>query len=129
MPSFLLGKNKILVFSYFSMEILTTSTSNQSLKIIPRADASSPTLSLYDKSTRTTSTVSVVKTSEDDYMVLTGTFSLKEGNQYTFRVKDGSTEIYRGLIFCTDQSDLDKYFANSGEYVEEDSYDNDFVVI
>ena len=124
MPSFLLGKNKILVFSYFSMEILTTSTSNQSLKIIPRADASSPTLSLYDKSTRT-----VVKTSEDDYMVLTGTFSLKEGNQYTFRVKDGSTEIYRGLIFCTDQSDLDKYFANSGEYVEEDSYDNDFVVI
>jgi hypothetical protein len=111
------------------MEILTTSTSNQSLKIIPRADASSPTLSLYDKSTRTTSTVSVVKTSEDDYMVLTGTFSLKEGNQYTFRVKDGSTEIYRGLIFCTDQNNLDKYFANSGEYVEEDSYDNDFVVI
>lgn len=129
MPSFLLGKNKILVFSYFSMEILTTSTSNQSLKIIPRADASSPTLSLYDKSTRTTSTISVSKTTEDDYMVLTGTFSLKEGNQYTFRVKDGSTEIYRGLIFCTDQTDLDKYFSNSGEYVEEDSYDNDFVVI
>ena len=111
------------------MEILTTSTSNQSLKIVPRSDASSPTLSLTDKSTRTTSTVSVSKTSQGDYMVLTGTFSLKEGNQYTFRVKDGSTEIYRGLIFCTDQSNLDKYFANSGEYVEEDSYDNDFVII
>ena len=111
------------------MEILTTSTSNQSLKIVPRTDASSPTLSLTDKSTRTTSTVSVSKTSEGDYMVLTGTFSLKEGNQYAFRVKDGSTEIYRGLIFCTDQSNLDKYFANSGEYVEEESYDNDFVII
>ena len=111
------------------MEILTTSTSNQSLTIVPRVDASSPTLSLTDKSTRTTSAVSVSKTSQGDYMVLTGTFSLKEGNQYTFRVKDGSTEIYRGLIFCTDQSNLDKYFANSGEYVEEDSYDNDFVII
>ena len=111
------------------MEILTTSTDSQSLKIITRADASSPTLSLTDKSTRTTSDVSISKTSESDYMVLTGTFSLKEGNQYTYRVKDGSTEIYRGLIFCTDQTGLDKYFANTGEYVEEDSYDNDFVII
>lgn len=111
------------------MEILTTSTDSQSLKIITRADASSPTLSLTDKSTRTTSDVSVSKTSESDYMVLTGTFSLKEGNQYTYRVKDGSTEIYRGLIFCTDQTGLDKYFANTGEYVQEDSYDNDFVII
>lgn len=111
------------------MEILTTSTDSQSLKIITRADASSPTLSLTDKSTRTTSDVSVSKTSESDYMVLTGTFSLKEGNQYTYRVKDGSKEIYRGLIFCTDQTGLDKYFANTGEYVEEDSYDNDFVII
>jgi hypothetical protein len=111
------------------MEILTTSTDSQSLKIVTRADASSPTLSLTDKSTRTTSDISVSKTLEDDYMVLTGTFSLKEGNQYTYRVKDGSTEIYRGLIFCTDQTGLDKYFANTGEYVEEDSYDNDFVII
>jgi hypothetical protein len=111
------------------MEILTTSTDSQSLKIVTRADASSPTLSLTDKSTRTTSDVSVSKTLEDDYMVLTGAFSLKEGNQYTYRVKDGSTEIYRGLIFCTDQTGLDKYFANTGEYVEEDSYDNDFVII
>jgi len=111
------------------MEILTTSTGDQTLKFIPRADASSPTLSLYDKTTRTTSSVTVTKTTVQDYMVLTGAFSLKEGNHYTFRVKDGSTEIYRGLIFCTDQSNLDRYFANNGEYIEEDSYDNDFVII
>jgi len=111
------------------MKILTTSTDNQSIKIIARSDASSPTLSLTNKSTRKTSTVSVTKTSDGDYMVLTGTFSLKEGVTYSFTVKDGSTEIYRGLIFCTDQSDLDKYFVNSGEYTQEDSYDNDFVII
>ena len=128
MPSSI-QKNNLLPLDYFSMEVLTTSTNNQSLKIIPRADASSPTLSLTDKSTRTTSTVSVSKSTSDDYMVLTGAFSLKEGNQYGFRVKDGSTEIYRGLIFCTDQSNLDKYFINNGEYTEETSYDNDYVII
>ena len=111
------------------MHILTTATDNQSIKIVPRTNASSPTLSLTDKTKRTTSTVSVTKTSDGDYMVLTGAFSLKEGSQYSFKVKDGSTIIYRGLIFCTDQADLDKYFINKDEYVTVDSYDNDFVVL
>lgn len=111
------------------MHILTTATDNQSIKLVPRTDASSPTLSLTDKTKRTTSTVSVTKTSDGDYMVLTGAFSLKEGSQYSFKVKDGSTVIYRGLIFCTDQTDLDKYFINKDEYVTADSYDNDFVVL
>lgn len=111
------------------MKILTTSTDDQSIKIITRSDASSPTLSLTNKSTGTTSTVSVSKTTSGDYMVLTGSFSLKEGVLYAFKVKDGSTDIYRGLIFCTDQSNLDRYFINDGEYTEEDSYDNDYVII
>lgn len=111
------------------MHILTTSTDNQSIKLVPRTNASSPTLSLTDKTKRTTSTVSVTKTSDGDYMVLTGAFSLKEGSQYSFKVKDGSTVIYKGLIFCTDQTDLDKYFINKDEYVTANSYDNDFVVL
>lgn len=111
------------------MHVLTTSTNSQSLKIVPRKDVSSPTLSLTDKMKRTTSTIAVTKTSDGDYMVLTGTFSLTDGDQYTFRVKDGSEEIYRGLILCTDQTDLDNFFVNKDEYVEEDSYDNDFVIL
>jgi hypothetical protein len=111
------------------MEILTTSTAEQSIRIIPRADAISPTLSLTDKSTRTTSAITVTKTTEEDFMVLAGTFALSEGNQYSFVVKDGIVEIYRGLIFCTDQVNLDKYFINEGEYKSDDSYDNDFVII
>lgn len=111
------------------MEILTTSTAEQSIRIIPRADATSPTLSLTDKSTRTTSDITVTKTTEEDFMVLAGTFALLEGNQYSFVVKDGVVEIYRGLIFCTDQVNLDKYFINEGEYKSDESYDNDFVII
>lgn len=111
------------------MHVLTTSTDSQSLKIVPRKDSSSPTLSITDKVKRTTSTVSITKTDDGDYMVLTGSFSLKKDSQYSFRVKDGSEEIYRGLIFCTDQTDLDKYFINKDEYVTESSYDNDFVIL
>lgn len=111
------------------MEILTTSSGSQSIYIAPRKDAISPTLTLKNKSTRKTSTVSVTKGIDGEFMRLTGIFSLKEGEQYSFTVKDGSDIIYRGLIFCTDQTELDKYFINKDEYVSEDSYDNDFVFI
>lgn len=111
------------------MHILSTSTDSQSIKLVPRKDATSPTLSLTDKTKRTTSTVSVTKTADGDYMVLSGSFSLKEGSQYSFKVKDGSEVIYKGLIFCTDQTDLDKFFVNKDEYVTESSYDNDFVIL
>jgi hypothetical protein len=121
--------NNLLLLSLLGMEILTTSTSNQSFKIIPRVDAGSPTFSLYDKSKRKTSTVSVTSSISGGYMTLTGSFSLEEGNQYGFTVKDGSTIIYRGIIFCTDQTNLDRYTVNSGEYTHETSHDNEFVVI
>jgi hypothetical protein len=111
------------------MHILTTSTESQSIKIVPRKDATSPTLSLTDKTKRTTSTVSVSKTDDGDLMVLSGSFSLKEGSQYSFKVKDGSDELYKGIIFCTDQTDFDNYFINKDEYVTQDSYDNDFVIL
>jgi hypothetical protein len=122
-------KNKIISLSYLGMEILTTSTSSQSLKIVPRKDVSSPTFILKDKSTRTESTITVTKTTDGDYMVLSAVFSLKEGSQYSFKVKDGLEEIYRGLIFCTDQTNLDNYSVNKDEYVSESTYNNDFVII
>ena len=111
------------------MHILTTTSSSQSLKIIARSDASSPTLTLTDKTKRKDSTVAVTKTTNGGYMELSGSFSLVEGSQYGFRVKDGSTEIYRGLIFCTDQTDLDKYFINKDEYTSNQDHDNEFIVI
>lgn len=121
--------NNLASTYYFSMEILNTSSVNQSIKIVPRKDVSSPTFHLKNKSTRTTSTISVTKTTEGEFMKLTGIFNLKEGEQYSFDVKDGTDIIYNGMIFCTDQTDLDKYFINNNEYISEDSYDNDFVFI
>jgi predicted small secreted protein len=111
------------------MHLLTTSIAAQQLKIVPRQDASSVTLELTDKTQFTTSTVSVSKTSSDPFMILSGSFSLVENRSYSFEVKDGSEVIYRGLIFCTDQTDGEKFFVQDGDYTSETSYDNEYVIL
>jgi len=113
------------------MDILPTS-GTQELKIIPRKDADSPVIKLTDKATRTTATVTPTKSVDGDYMVLNGDFTLTEDNLYTYRVEVSASddeEIYRGLIYCSDQASLDKYFINKDEYTEEDSFDNEYIFI
>jgi len=111
------------------MIILTTSTDAQTFKIIPRSAPSSVTFELTDKSKRTTSAVSVTVSNSNGYMSITGTFSLIANRFYSFIVKDGSTIIYRGSIFCTDQTDYNVFDVHSGDYTTENSYDNDFVIL
>jgi len=111
------------------MIILTTSTDAQTFKIIPRSAPSSVTFELTDKSKRTTSTVSVTVSNSNGYMSITGTFSLIANRFYSFIVKDGSTIIYRGSIFCTDQTDYNVFDVHSGDYTTANSYDNDFVIL
>jgi predicted small secreted protein len=111
------------------MHILTTSTDAQTLQIVPRSDASSPTFELTDKSKNTTSTISVSKTASTPFMTLSGSFSLVQNRFYSFAVKDGSDVIYKGLIFCTDQTDYNKFDVHKDDYVVEDSYDNEYVIL
>jgi|TARA_R100000231_G_scaffold40384_1_gene35211 hypothetical protein len=111
------------------MIILTTSTDAQTFKIIPRSAPSSVTFELTDKSKRTTSTVSVTVSNSNGYMSINGTFGLVANRFYSFIVKDGNTIIYRGSIFCTDQTDYNVFDVHSGDYTTENSYDNDFVII
>jgi hypothetical protein len=113
------------------MDILPT-TGTQELKIIPRKDAESPVIRITDKATRTTSTITPTKSDDGDYMVLNGDFSLTEDSLYTYRVElsiSDNEEIYRGLIYCSNQTSLDKYFINKDEYIEESSFDNEYVII
>jgi hypothetical protein len=113
------------------MEILTPS-GEQNLRIIPRQDADDPVVKLTNKDTRVTTTVTPTKTTEQDYMVLTADYGLSEDTLYRYVVElasDDETEIYRGLIYCTSQEDLDKYFVSKDEYVEEESFDNEFIIL
>ena len=109
------------------MVILTTSTDAQSFKVIPRSTPSSVTFQLTDKSKRTTSAVSVTVANSNGYMTLTGSFSLVEDRFYSFVIKSGSTIIYRGSIFCTDQT-ISTYTINKDVYTENVTT-NEYVVI
>jgi len=81
---------------------------------------------LTDKSRNTTSTISVSKIASTPFMQLSGSFQLVENRMYSFEVKDGTDVVYKGLIFCTDQSDYSKYDTSEGEYTVEDSFNNEF---
>ena len=59
---------------------------------------------------------------------------LKEGHFYDMTLKkvDG-TIIYKDKIFCTDQpidqTQDQEYTINSGEYISDTTYDNDFIIL
>ena len=111
------------------MKILTT-TSIQTIKFIPRELVSSVTLTLTNKNTRTSSTVSVVVSNSNGYMSLTGSFSLIENTNYSMEVTKASGDvIYRDTIFCTNQTDFDKFDVHKNDYVTEDTFDNEFIVL
>ena len=111
------------------MKILTT-TSIQTIKFIPRELVSSATLTLTNKNTRTSSTVSVGVSNSNGYMSLTGSFSLIENTNYSMEVTKASGDvIYRDTIFCTNQTDLDKFDVHKNDYVTEDTFDNEFIVL
>jgi hypothetical protein len=122
--------NKLSLWSYLgTMHILQVSDSSQSIVIVPRSFPSSVTLQLIDESKNTTATPSVSVASADGFMTITGTFSLVNGRYYGLKVLDGSTLIYRDRVFVTSQTEYDKFTVNQNVYTEEQSYDNEFILL
>lgn len=133
------------------MIILTTSTAEQTIRIIPRQYPDDVTLILRDDSTNTevTYTLESMEWENTDevwetvdmnwnsaggyyedkgYLVIQNEYALTENRFYDLTIKEGSSVIYKDKIFCTDQTIAD-YSVNNGEYVTEDSYDNDYIII
>lgn len=111
------------------MHILKVLATAQSIVIVPRSFPGSVTLKLIDESKNTTATPSVSVSSVDGFMTLTGTFSLVEGRYYGLEVFDGSNLIYRDRVFVTPQTEFDKFTVNQNIYTEEQSYNNEFILL
>ena len=119
------------------MHILTTSTSSQTIKVVPRESVDNVEVLLTDKSER--KYISYIDDNcwtVDGILTMTvqleGSNQLIEGRYYSLTVKDRDNEnnvVYKGMVFCTDQTDYNKYETSKGDYVVEDSYDNEFVII
>ena len=124
------------------MKILTTSASQQTIDIIPRAFLSSYKLVVKDEAANEeVFNGEVTAAAFDNYRQLQVTFDpvLKEGRYYTMEVRNRLVETliyYKDKIFCTDQTinqDNNNYYdINNGQYDFDDtsgSHDNDYIIL
>jgi hypothetical protein len=140
------------------MIILSTSTTAQSLSVIPRSYASIFSVVVRDDSTNIPITYNIYDgVTSGNYLNFNNAFSLVEGHFYDIELyygdyerrveEDGgtlesvqcntlfndSTSIYKDRIFCTDQ-DIDQttnnhYELNEGQYTTYNGSNNDYIVI
>lgn len=141
------------------MIILKTSSTAQTLSVIPREYVATFSMDIRDDSTNVTKIYEVTTaTTVGNYLVFNNTFNpvLVEGHFYDLRLyidyniwntnfnlweaettkwNETNTfvsEIFSDRIFCTDQTIDQKkneyYELNQGQYVYNNSYDNDYIV-
>lgn len=102
----------------------STACAQQSLN-----DLDGVTLYLTNENTNTTATINPTITESNGYMSLSAEFSLVSGTFYGMKIFKGSNLIYRDRAFVTSQTEFDKYTVNQSVYTEEDSYNNEFIVL
>ena len=72
-------------------------------------------------------TYNITATQDGIYLSFDTVVTLKEGQFYTLTVLDDTREVYRGRIFCTNQT-VSEYTINKDTYKEVKT-NNDFVTI
>ena len=111
------------------MIILTTTTNAQELKFIPREYKAS-SIVITDQDTNKPVTYAGLTFTKDKYYLKGNvTFSpvLVEGRFYTLKVLDGTSIVYRDMLFCTDQA-VSTYTINKDVYTKNVTT-NEYVVI
>lgn len=108
------------------MIILTTDTTPQIFRFIPRSSSFDTVEITDDQTNETVSITSYTYTQGEYYDQIEAKFNLVENHFYNLLIKDGDIVIYRDRIFCTDQ-DLVTFSVNNGQYVS-NSTTNEFIV-
>lgn len=118
------------------MHILTTSAGLQELNVVLRSSVAFARISLYDKSERKelVANPDVTDISESNGITtieLSFEQNLVEGRFYSLTIENfaQSDVYYKGLVFCTNESDYNKFDVHKDDYVVEDSYDNEYVIL
>jgi hypothetical protein len=119
------------------MIVLTTSSSAQTFKVIPRNySLTSFTMVIRDDSTNTSVTYNITSVSSSgNYRTFQNTFSpvLVSNHFYDMTLSSGTDVIFKDKIFCTDQTinqvNNDYYNINEGEFTTDDSFNNEYIVI
>tara|TARA_R110002012_G_scaffold233372_5_gene406553 strand:+ start:685 stop:1011 length:327 start_codon:yes stop_codon:yes gene_type:complete len=104
------------------MTILKTAVTPQTFKIVPR-ELQATEIELIEEGSTEIETVNITTVIDRYFLEITATFALREGGKYSFRVLNGTEEVFLGSIFCTDQ-DKDNYSINDGVYKESKTENN-----
>ena len=104
------------------MHIVTTT--DRKIYFVPRAFDLSVSVLITDEETNVSATESLTATKEANYLRITPSYNFVEGRYYTIKIT-GTNEIYRGKVYCTNQTDLEKFSINNGEFTYYEDTDND----
>lgn len=100
------------------------STTSSTITFAPRAVETGVSVKITDEETNTSATESLTATESGNFLSITPSYTFKEGRYYNIKVS-GSTELYRGKVYCTNQTDLEKFSVNNGEFTYYEDTDND----
>lgn len=121
------------------MLILTTSATSQNLTVIPRFEPTGDirvTINSDDKNAQQIQTT-VTPTYADGYLtarvIFDASTALSEGQFYSVKMEEEIDSVFtmawRGMVFCTDQTNLPKFSINDGKFTENTANDNEFLTI
>lgn len=97
------------------MEIVTTSTSEQTIKVIPRELLTEVRFVLEDKEQPSNNVdENIICSIQNEFITVPFTINFfKEGRRYFITILNMSNErIWLGEAFCTDSTDLQNYKIN-----------------
>lgn len=116
------------------MRVVTPGTSH-SFEYIPRQEPSGTVTMTIRSGSENKSIAATVSSFSNTYsngqagIGFTTSIALKEGQFYNVDVLDDGELIWRGLLFCTAQTDFPKYSLNSGKFTQFEDNNNQFIVI
>jgi hypothetical protein len=106
------------------MIVLQELATAQEFKIIPR-ELSATSMVITNELTDVSTTYAIIPTIDRYYLVINTIVVLQQNNFYTLTVLDNTDVVYKGKIFCTNQT-IPTYTPNNNEYTTYPS-NNDYI--
>ena len=106
------------------MIVLQELATAQEFKIIPR-ELSATSMVIINELTDVSTTYAITPTIDRYYLVINKIVNLQQNNFYTLSVLNNTDVVYKGKIFCTNQT-IPTYTPNNNEYTTYPS-NNDYI--
>lgn len=103
------------------MNVLTTLLTAQNLYFLPRDYETTVDITITEDNTNVDTTFTSETTTMDNaYQYVSLALSLTDGRFYRYTISNSGDILYRGRIFCTDQTDYNNYEIINNETVSRD---------